>query len=113
MDIRNQRKNNIICRAEEARGIMGRALGLMFKKNLDSDAGLLMSFRRGNVVHSVFMRFPIDLIFLNAERKVVELHTLKPWSFYKPKYDCHWLIEVNEGVIKEKKIEIGDGIEFT
>ncbi len=112
MKIKNQSKNNLICKAKEARGIIGRAQGLMLKRKLDPESGLLMKFPYRNVVHSLFMRFGIDLIFLDSQKKVVELQTLKPWKFYKPKKTCRWLIEVNQGVIEEKNVEIDDEIEF-
>ncbi len=98
--------------AKEAEGIIGRARGLMFAEKLESEEGLIMRFHYGNIVHSLFMRFAIDLVFLDSERRVVELYTLNPWGFYKPKAKCHWLIEVNRGVIEEKNIEIGDELEL-
>ncbi len=84
----------------------------MFTKNLASKEGLLMKFHHRNIVHSLFMRFSIDLIFLDSQRRVVEVSTLRPWKFYKPKGKCRWLIEVNQGIIIGKNVEIGDEIEF-
>jgi hypothetical protein len=113
MEIWNRSKNNLLCRAKEAKGIIGRAKGLMFREKLDLTEGILLKFHvRGNIVHTFFMRFAIDLIFLDSQKHVVELHSLKPWKFYKPKKRCYWLIEVNEGIIKSKNLEIGDKIEF-
>lgn len=113
MEIKNKSKNNLVCKARKARGVIGRARGLMFRRKLDSGEGLLMRFpHKGNVVHSLFMRFGIDLVFLDSQKNVVELYTLKPWRFYKPKKTCYWLIEVNQGAIRKKNVEIGDKIEF-
>ena len=80
----------------------------MFRKRLDREEGLLIELSLGKSIHSFFMRFPIDLIFLDENFTVVELTTLKPWRFYTPKEKVKWVLEVNEGVIKEKNIEIGD-----
>ena len=33
-------------------------------------------------MHMMFMRFPIDIVFLNRENKVIRIcHDLRPWRF--------------------------------
>jgi len=88
-------------------------VGLAFRKKLEQNKGLLIKFFLGsNSVHSFFLRFPIDLIFISKDLRVVDLKTLKPWRAYSPKKQCEWVLEVNEGKIKEKSIGIGDVLEF-
>ena len=113
MLVYNTTKSIKICDAEEAGKFFSRAAGLMFRKKLEQNKGLLIKFfPHSSAVHSFFMRFPIDLIFVDKDMHVVDLKTLKPWRAYFPKKQCKYVLEVNEGVIKEKGIEIGDALEF-
>lgn len=114
MIVYNATKSIKICEADEASTFLGRAVGLMFRKKLEQNKGLLIKFFPGSSsVHSFFMRFPIDLIFISKDLRVVDLKTLKPWRIYSPKKRSELVLEVNEGVIKEKGIEIGDLLEFS
>ena len=112
MEVFNLSKNKKICNVKEAKSLFGKAIGLMFKKELKKDESLLIELSLGSSIHSFFMRFPIDLIFLDENFTVVEIANLKPWKLYTPKKKVKWVLEVNEGVIKEKDIEIGDRLGF-
>jgi len=112
VEIFNISKNKKICNVKEAKSFFSRAMGLMFRRKLKKEEGLLIELSLGKSIHSFFMRFPIDLIFLDENFRVVELTTLNPWRFYIPKKKVKWVLEVNEGVIKEKNIEIGDRLCF-
>jgi uncharacterized protein len=53
------------------RGLMGRA-------SLPADEGML--FRPAGSIHMFFMRFPIDVVFCDAELRVVKVvRALRPW----------------------------------
>jgi uncharacterized membrane protein (UPF0127 family) len=56
-----------------------RLRGLMFRSALDSGEGLML--RPCKVVHTHFMRFPIDLIFVGRSMRVVRvIDHQKPWG---------------------------------
>ena len=104
-----------ICTAIEAKSFLARARGLMFKGPLKGGEGLLIEFSshlKSRSIHSFFMRFTIDLIFIASDMGVVDFATLKPWRTYNPKKDCMWVLEVNEGTIEKNKIKIGDVLTF-
>ena len=104
-----------ICQAMEAKNIFSRARGLMFKSPLKEDTGLLIEFSKqlkSRSIHSAFMRFTIDLIFIDSEMKVTNLATLKPWRVYNPKTECRWVLEAPEGTIREKDLKMGDVLTF-
>ena len=69
----------IVCeRCEVADTVIARARGLLGRKNLPSGAGLLI--RPGFSIHTLFMRFPIDAVFLDRSGSVVDVvGSLKPW----------------------------------
>jgi uncharacterized protein len=52
--------------------------GLLGRDGLDPDSGMLLDSAPS--VHMFFMRFPIDVVFLDSEWKVVAIkHRLRPW----------------------------------
>ncbi len=69
---------------EIAESFWARFMGLMGRASLPAGGGLWL--RPGSGIHMLFMRFPIDAVFLakpNADgaRRVVAVHaTLRPWT---------------------------------
>lgn len=56
---------------ERARGLIGRP---------PPPAGTVMGFRRCNAIHTCFMRYPIDVLFVDRDgREVRLLRDVKPW----------------------------------
>ena len=55
-----------------------RFLGLMFRKKLPEATALLLA--PCNSVHMCFMRFPIDVVYLDKDYKIIKVvNNLKPW----------------------------------
>ena len=64
-----------------AAGFLPRLLGLMFRRDLQSGEGLLIT--RCNAIHTCFMRFPIDVAFLDRDGAVVRIvRNIKPWRLF-------------------------------
>ena len=70
-------------------------------------------------IHMLFMRFPIDVLWLDAQMKVVDIarnippvDSFKPgtWKIYQPKKDAKYVIEI--ALKPLPPAEIGDIIEF-
>ena len=59
-----------------------RLKGLMFKKNINY--ALVIKTKYSSAIHTSFMRFPIDVYFIDENKKIFEIATLKPWSKYEP-----------------------------
>ncbi len=115
MKIYNKTKSNLISEAKLADTFISRTCGLMFKKVLKEDRGLLIKYNprlKSRTIHCFFMRFTIDLIFIDGNKRVIDLKTLQPWRIYTPRGMPSWVLEVNEGVIEEKNVELGDVLEF-
>ena len=63
-----------------ARRFHERALGLIVGPQPTSGNGLL--FERCAGVHTCFMRYPIDVVFLDRDFRVLKVaHSVKPWRF--------------------------------
>lgn len=81
--------------------------GLMLKK--DFTEALLFTNLKDSSVHTHFMRFEIDIYFLDENMIVFEKITLKPWKFYKPKKQARYILETKKNKLK---LKIGDKLEF-
>lgn len=61
-----------------ARTFAERAKGLIGTKDLAADEGMLIE--KCNAIHTFFMSFPIDAVFLDASDRVVKVvRGIKPW----------------------------------
>ncbi|HBY20141.1 MAG TPA: DUF192 domain-containing protein [Clostridiales bacterium] len=79
MRIVNLTNNNVICEnCGLADTLITRTVGLIGKKKLDKDEGLLITGCRS--IHSCFMAFPICAIFIDKSNKVVKvIENFKIW----------------------------------
>lgn len=113
--IKNQTKNCII--AEDYRlckSIFKKASGLMFS----GKRALVFDFKKEKKIplHMMFVFFPIDVFFLNRNKKVVEIkRDFRPFSFYSPKKKAMYIIELPKSRRYKKEIAItqtGDILSF-
>lgn len=72
-------------------------------------------------IHMFFMRFPIDAIWIDRERRVVDLKRnllpfnllkINTWKIYIPKQKAIYLLELPVGEIQNSKTCYGDRIGF-
>ena len=87
-----------------------RLIGLMGKKLLESDRGLLI--RPSSGVHTFWMRFPIDVVALDKSLQVVGLWpNLRPFRLSGISFRTHSVLELPAGHIALCNIGIGDQVE--
>ena len=84
-------------------------VGLLNKKSLDNNEGLLLKNCSG--IHCFFMKFTIDAVYLSKDMKVLYKETVKPWRIGKFVRNCSHVLELPEGMAKD--IEIGDYISLS
>ncbi|MEH7346313.1 DUF192 domain-containing protein [Bacillus sp. JJ1532] len=86
-----------------------RLKGLLFYKKPITEEGLLIT--PCNSVHMFFMRFPIDVVFLDRKNQVVKVVSeLKPWRMIPPVHSAHSTLELPVGTIANSNICVGDSI---
>jgi uncharacterized membrane protein (UPF0127 family) len=91
--------------ARVARSFLSRCVGLLGSGPLPEDHGLL--FTPGGSVHTWYMRFAIDVVFLDAELHVTKvMHALRPWAFGWAPAGTHYVLELRAG----KAASIGLGV---
>lgn len=92
-------------------GILRQGTGLMLRtKNSVNNAAWLFKFNKprrvGITMFLVF--FPIDIILLDKNNKIVELKKdLKPFSFYYSKNKIYSFLELKSGTIHTSSLKIG------
>jgi len=76
------KKNNIVLaqNVKVAQTYFAKLKGLMFIKEMKGMDGLIIEDCKS--IHNMFVRFPIDAIFLNRDNQVVKvLRSFKPWRW--------------------------------
>ena len=60
-----------------------------------------------------FVFYPIDVLFLDKNKKVVEVkENFRPFEFYTPKNKAKYVIELEKNTIKSSKTKVGNKINF-
>lgn len=96
---------------EKASNPFSRMKGLLGKSQISPEYGLLIT--SCNSIHSYFMKFPIDVIFIDRNDHVVDWVThVQPWRLVLPRWKAKSVIECSAGKIDQWRtlgwIEKGD-----
>jgi len=80
---------------------------LMWKRRLSDNEGLLLT--PCNSLHTMFMRFPIDVLFLDNDFTVVKtIENLKPWRVTSICKNSCQVVELKAGSVDDLVINVGD-----
>ena len=97
----------LIPEGNEARGFFERGVGLLGRSHLPLDEALLLPACRS--VHTWFMRFTIDLVFLDREGIVQSTEAgLRPWRMMVGPPGTVSVLEMANGAVNAKSIGKGD-----
>jgi uncharacterized protein len=110
------RGTDLATRLEVAASLWGKFMGLMGRASLDPDAGLWLPDSNG--IHMMFMRFPIDAVFVDrpdagdGTRRVISVHrSLRTWVGLVPLVrGAHGVLELPVGTIDRTGTLVGDVI---
>ena len=97
----------VVCeRCEIPKSSFGRMRGLLGRSGLEPGSGMLIDAAPS--VLTFFMRFPIDVVFLDRDCTVVRVvHALKPWRVAGARRAVAAL-ELPAGTAAEARLEEGD-----
>ncbi len=89
--------------------------GLMFEDEKNFNYALIFEFPRetkiGSSLHMIFVFFPVKAVFLNKEKKVIDIVKMDPFNpNYTPKKAAKYVVEMP--IKKANKIKEGDKIEW-
>lgn len=110
--ILNQRTGQVIlARARFCAGFFSRLLGLLLTRRLGKQDGMIFSCGRPGraraAVHTLGLRFPIAVVWLDSDLVVVDMKKAQPWRFaHVPKAPAMYYLEANPAIIE--RLRIGD-----
>lgn len=89
-------------------------IGLMFHKKISDEAHIFTFNEEIYVpVTMYFVFFSIDILFLDKNKKIVELkENFRPFTNYYPKNLAMYLVELPAGTIKKHKVAINDKLAY-
>jgi uncharacterized protein len=101
---------------EIARTAEQRRTGLMHRKHLDPDRGMLFVSERDEKL-SFWMKdtvIPLSLAFIAKDGTITKIHHMRPLSHKSivSERSVRFALEVNQGYFDEHGIEAGDTVEF-
>ena len=106
--IRNTTRNTVLGERVSLAGTsLSRMVGLLGKSGLDPGTGLLII--PSQAVHTVGMRFAIDVVFIDRNWKVIHLRpTMVPYRFSKICWRARCVLELPAGAIAKSSTVVGD-----
>ncbi len=94
-----------------AQDYKSRSIGLLNRQNLSENEAMLI--KPCSSIHTFFMKFPIDVLFLSKEGRVVKIrHSLKPWRLSGCLLGCFMVLELQSGKLTKTTITIGNLVEI-
>ncbi len=97
-----------------------RQMGLMFRPSLPLDHGMLFLFEQPGL-HGIWMKnckFPIDILWLDENRRVVHLEEAvppckaDPCPVYDPLRQAWYVLEINAKQARREKALVGSVLQF-
>ena len=108
MKVINSSKDALLAdKAKLANTFLKRLIGLLNRKSLSKGEALILT--PSNCIHSLFMRFTIDVLFLDKTGKVIGvLPSFKPFRLSPLFFKSYLTIELPEFSIKGSQTQLRD-----
>ncbi|MBI2191796.1 MAG: DUF192 domain-containing protein [Planctomycetes bacterium] len=106
----NVTKNDQVVKNLEIAGTpWDRMRGLLGRARLAEDAGLFLE--DCSSIHTCFMRFPIDVVFLGEDLRVVKVvRDLQPWGLVRAS-DARHVLELPAGASARCRLDVRDQLQ--
>jgi uncharacterized membrane protein (UPF0127 family) len=97
-----------------------RQLGLMHRKKINPDQGMLLVFEQVNF-YSIWMKnmkVPLDILWLDREKRIVHIERdvppceEDPCPTYTSRLPAIYVLELKAGSVKEHKLKMYDRVDF-
>src|SRR5437764_14502466 len=101
------RDGEVLATLEIAESSKARARGLLGRDSID---GALL-LRPAKSVHTVGMRFAIDVAFCDRSMRVVAVRTMRPYRMTLPRVKATCVVEASAGAFERWGLRLGDELE--
>jgi uncharacterized membrane protein (UPF0127 family) len=109
--IRNSSRGTVLAdRADIADTSAKRRTGLLKHTKLDPGEGLWIA--PCEAIHTIGMKFPIDVLFLDRKRKVLKVKNAMRRGRMAVSLFAHSVLELPSGRVAETQTKAGDQLEF-
>lgn len=110
--LRNSRTGGTLAvNLQTAGNFFSRFLGLMGRRGLPEGGGLYIPGCQS--IHSFFMRFAFDAVFIDRDRRVVHvMHAMQPWRVSRMVWKAEGVVELPAGAAAATDTQPGDVLEF-
>jgi uncharacterized protein len=114
--IRNDRTGEVVlARAVWCQSFWCHFRGLMLRRHLADDEGLLFVYKRSSIsetaIHMFFMFFSIGAVWIDPDGVVVDAKRARPWRpMYAPAKAARYMIEARPSVLE--RVKVGDHLTF-
>jgi uncharacterized membrane protein (UPF0127 family) len=102
------RDGHVLASVEVASSFGARLKGLRGRDDL---AGAML-LRPAKSVHTIGMRFPIDVAHLDRDLCVLKVTTMPPWRVGRPVPRAHSVLEATAGAFASWELRVGDVLEL-
>lgn len=102
------RDGEVLATLEVADSSRARRRGLLGREGIE---GALL-LRPARSVHTLGMRFAIDVAFVDSDMTVIRAVTMKPWRLSLPVLKARAVIEAEAGAFGSWKLKAGDVLEI-
>lgn len=100
-------RGGVVAHVTEARTAWSRMIGLLAHASLPVGEGVLLAPAWS--IHTWFMRFPIDVVFLDRERRVLRVcPSLPPWRLVSGTRRAQTVLEFGAGTLERAPLAPGD-----
>jgi uncharacterized membrane protein (UPF0127 family) len=100
---------DVLASADVARGVRQRTVGLL-GRDQDALTGALV-LRPCRQIHTIGMRFPIDVAFCDRDGVVLRTRTVVPWRVTRMVWRSGFVVEAPAGSFERWRLRPGDTIE--
>ena len=105
--MRNETRQTVLAEAADVANTSAkRRTGLLKHERLEPGDGLLIA--PCSAIHTFFMKFPIDLVYIDKKRKVRKVRHAVPKSRMSACLTAHSVLELPAGTVERTGTQAGD-----
>lgn len=109
--VNETRNTQLITHGRLANTFFSRLKGLLGEAKLSPGEGLVLENEKS--IHTLFMRFPIDVVYLNQAQQIIQLTpNMPPYRLGPFINQAQYIVELPVDTIEQTRCQIGDQIRF-